>query len=72
MIRYVCGNCGYVLYEYRTNTRCYAGLPSPRYVYSKHNGVCPRCGKRLEPPTPENWRERIVVELKLRKLVKQL
>ncbi len=70
MIRYICSNCGFVLYELKSVERNFTGVVEPRYIVKVYNGVCPRCGKSLEPPTTENWRERIRVELKLRKLLK--
>ncbi|MEM4847790.1 MAG: hypothetical protein QW794_08545 [Thermosphaera sp.] len=58
MLRYICGNCGFVLYEYRVST---IGVPSPVDVLAVYKGRCPRCGKLLEPASFDNWRERVRV-----------
>ncbi len=51
-IRYVCKNCGYVLFDVK-NKRLHGapvGLLSPSEVIKYYNGRCPRCGRRLEKP----------------------
>ncbi|MEM4020372.1 MAG: hypothetical protein QXG57_09110 [Thermofilaceae archaeon] len=72
MIRYVCGNCGFVLYEFKVENggRGFTNILEPGCIIEMYSGVCPRCGKKLEPVTTENWRERIRVRPKLGKLVK--
>ncbi|MEM1831901.1 MAG: hypothetical protein QXJ97_10275 [Desulfurococcaceae archaeon] len=64
-IKYICGNCGYTLYEFgRTGSTL--GLISPE-VIARINKVCPSCGKPLEYPTVSEWRSRIVIKPRLRK-----
>ncbi|MEM4977319.1 MAG: hypothetical protein QXT64_08355 [Desulfurococcaceae archaeon] len=53
MIRYICGKCGFVLYE----SRC---AVEPEKIIAMYDGVCPRCGKKLENPA-NNWKINIRV-----------
>ncbi|MEM4846458.1 MAG: hypothetical protein QW794_01705 [Thermosphaera sp.] len=61
VVRYVCGGCGYVLYEFRYDRGSTAAMRTPAEVIRTYRGVCPRCGKKLEFSVSE-WRERIRVE----------
>ena len=63
-IRYVCSQCGYVLYEYRIENgkvkvspsgfKKEAGLATPKKVIEFYGGKCPRCGKKLRLPSLDN------------------
>ncbi|RLI86868.1 MAG: hypothetical protein DRP01_03240 [Archaeoglobales archaeon] len=55
-LRYVCSNCGYVLYDSKKydpwklkGMNCF-GLPTPSEVIRYYNGRCPKCGKKLRKP----------------------
>ncbi|MEM4430220.1 MAG: hypothetical protein QXM08_03590 [Thermofilaceae archaeon] len=61
VVRYICGSCGFVLYEFRYDRKNAVAMRTPAEIISKYKGVCPRCGKRLEFRI-EEWRERIRVE----------
>lgn len=60
-IRYVCSDCGYLLYEYkRENGKVIAhpkdlsgsrGLLTPSEIIAFYNGRCPRCGRKLRLPS---------------------
>lgn len=63
MIRYICGSCGYVLYEFKSTRGNYAGIIEPRRIAEMYNFKCPRCGKKLEPP-----RDKLQVVVKRREL----
>ena len=63
-IRYVCSQCGYLLYEYKiekgkakvypSSFKKYTGVASPREIIAFYNGRCPRCGKKLRLPSLDN------------------
>ncbi len=49
-VKYVCSNCGYVLWDFRRVGQDYYGVPTPEEVI-RVVGVCPRCKKELKLPT---------------------
>jgi len=63
-IRYVCSQCGYLLYEYKIEKgkakvypsvfKKYTGVASPSEIIAFYGGKCPRCGKKLKLPTWED------------------
>ncbi|MEM1832377.1 MAG: hypothetical protein QXJ97_12720 [Desulfurococcaceae archaeon] len=57
-IKYICGNCGYVLYEFKKSS---LGLLSPATVSMMYKGKCPQCGKQLLSPTYETWKGKIII-----------
>jgi rubredoxin len=48
-VRFICGNCGFVLREV-TGPREF--LPTPRSVAASYNYKCPNCGASLSGATP--------------------
>jgi len=54
-IKYVCKNCGTVLYEYKyghvKGQDLYYGVSPPSVVIDMYKGVCPKCGRKLEKPS---------------------
>jgi hypothetical protein len=61
-VRYRCKQCGFILYEYNEDIgrRKYWGVPTPSDIAGIYNGVCPRCGRKLNTkPT----RDDIIVRL---------
>ncbi|MEM4557869.1 MAG: hypothetical protein QW251_03655 [Desulfurococcaceae archaeon] len=61
-IKYICGNCGYVLYEF-SRTGSSIGLLSPRDIAKMYKNACPRCGKELTMPNPATWKHHIIVKV---------
>lgn len=57
-IKYICGNCGYILYEFKKSS---LGLLPPATIVELHKGKCPNCGKQLKYDLLQEWRERIII-----------
>lgn len=49
-VRYICGNCGYILSVFYEVGQDYYGVPTPEEVYRIHGGICPRCKHDLNMP----------------------
>jgi ribosomal protein S27AE len=50
-VRYICGNCGYILSVFYEVGQDYYGVPTPEEVYRIHGGICPKCKHDLSMPT---------------------
>jgi len=66
-VKYICNNCGYVLWSFERVGQDYYGVPTPEEVIRVHGGICPRCKKDLV----FNGIEDIVIE-PLKKLLETL
>ncbi|MEM0377902.1 MAG: hypothetical protein QXP68_02645 [Thermosphaera sp.] len=55
-VRYICGNCGYILSIFYEVGQDYYGVPTPEEVYRIHGGICPRCKHDLAMPTMRDIR----------------
>ncbi|MEM4655196.1 MAG: hypothetical protein QXL34_06910 [Thermosphaera sp.] len=55
-VRYICGNCGYILSVFYEVGQDYYGVPTPEEVYRIHGGICPRCKHDLTMPTMRDIR----------------
>jgi hypothetical protein len=56
-VKYKCRQCGFILYEYSKDigNKKYWGLPTPSDIAVMYDGVCPRCGKKLNTnPTKDD------------------
>jgi len=53
-IVFKCKRCGHVLYAVTGSKSDYLGVPSSAEVIGWHGGRCPKCGKKLELPKPED------------------
>lgn len=51
---YRCRVCGYVLYVFARVGQDSYGVPTPSEVLSRFGGLCPRCGRPLDRPTPND------------------
>ncbi|GEM_PF-426267 len=50
-VKYVCRNCGFVLWEFREVGQDYYGVPTPEEVIRVYGGICPRCKSDLRMPS---------------------
>ncbi len=48
---YRCSRCGFPLYVFARVGQSTSGVQPPSTVIYMYGGVCPRCGKRLKPPS---------------------
>lgn len=52
-IKYVCRNCGEILWIFKRVGQDYYGIPTPDEII-RSRGVCPRCKNVLTPPRLED------------------
>ena len=48
-VKYICRNCGFVLWEFQRVGQDYFGVPTPEEI-KRIYGVCPRCKSELGVP----------------------
>ena len=58
-VKYVCKNCGYILYEFERVGQDFYGVRTPSEIRSIFGGICPRCGHELSTPSIEDIKIRI-------------
>lgn len=50
-VRYVCKNCGHILYKFEKVGQDFYGVRTPSEIKSIYGGKCPKCGHELQTPT---------------------
>ncbi|MEM0326814.1 MAG: hypothetical protein QW733_07280 [Desulfurococcaceae archaeon] len=63
-IKYICGSCGHVIYEFK-KVGSSVGLLSPMEVAKLHGYVCPVCKSQLNVPSTANFRSHIQIRVRM-------
>ena len=58
-VKYICKNCGYVLYKFERVGQDFYGVRTPSEIKLMYGGMCPRCGHELGTPTIDDIKIRI-------------
>ncbi|MCS7128483.1 MAG: hypothetical protein N3E36_04995 [Sulfolobales archaeon] len=66
-VKYVCHNCGHILWEFTRVGQDYYGMPTPSEVYNAYGGICPSCKRSLKKPSEASVsiRARILEEVSI-------